>query len=600
MSQCIYKNEDGTICKEDALSKSSFCIFHEKLNKKDDGKCMYLFYNKLREGNGNFEGFILKDVNLKNENITEINTEVDFKNAIFYGNTIFDNVKFDGKTIFNGCKFRGLASFNNSKFLDKSDFEKVEFLNDLNFIRAELSKEVKFENAIFKGRTQFNHSHFRDSIYFGDCIFSKDTFFVETTFSGGASFSESEFLKSVSFFEVIFEKMVTFREVKFNGYTFINNCNFRGEGIFYDTSFSHWTIFNSSQFYNKVFFLKCNFSDVVDFTSTIFHEDAIFSSVFKALAEFSLSSFYRKGDFRFSHLNIVNFINSDLTNVNFDNINLSNCKFSGAMIDRARISNAKWDSDWRKKWRKIVLREEMETICGKYICTHCGTVDVAEGIKCRGCYRAFVNNAKSFDCPLCGHKNNAKTETCKNCSTKFTKKIENRDFQNKTQNYQNIENVYRNIKLSLQNEGNYDDAGEFYFNEMLMKRKGLFHKSKEEKKIIKKINYFFSWLLSHFYSKLCGYGEKPLRVVASWIVIILLFGGFYLITNSIIPSNGNDNLSTFDNFYFSVVTFTTLGFGDIQPSSTILLGKIASMAEALIGAFMMALFVYVFGRKMLR
>ena len=47
--------------------------------------------------------------------------------------------------------------------------------------------------------------------------------------------------------------------------------------------------------------------------------------------------------------------------------------------------------------------------------------------------------------------------------------------------------------------------------------------------------------------------------------------------------------------YFSVVTFTTLGYGDFQP----LVGwsRFLVSFEALLGAFTMALFVYTFARR---
>jgi hypothetical protein len=48
-------------------------------------------------------------------------------------------------------------------------------------------------------------------------------------------------------------------------------------------------------------------------------------------------------------------------------------------------------------------------------------------------------------------------------------------------------------------------------------------------------------------------------------------------------------------FYFSVVTFTTLGYGDLRPVHPI--SHLISSIEAFVGMFMMALFVLTFGRK---
>ena len=47
--------------------------------------------------------------------------------------------------------------------------------------------------------------------------------------------------------------------------------------------------------------------------------------------------------------------------------------------------------------------------------------------------------------------------------------------------------------------------------------------------------------------------------------------------------------------YFSVVTFTTLGYGDFQP--VVGLSRFFVSIEAIIGAFTMALFAYTLGRK---
>lgn len=47
------------------------------------------------------------------------------------------------------------------------------------------------------------------------------------------------------------------------------------------------------------------------------------------------------------------------------------------------------------------------------------------------------------------------------------------------------------------------------------------------------------------------------------------------------------------SLYFSIVTFTTLGYGDYRPRGAC---KILADATALIGAFMLALFILVLSR----
>jgi len=54
----------------------------------------------------------------------------------------------------------------------------------------------------------------------------------------------------------------------------------------------------------------------------------------------------------------------------------------------------------------------------------------------------------------------------------------------------------------------------------------------------------------------------------------------------------------FYNLYFSAVTFTTLGYGDIQPATPAT--QTLASVQSFLGALLMALLVYVFGRQSTR
>jgi len=114
-------------------------------------------------------------------------------------------------------------------------------------------------------------------------------------------------------------------------------------------------------------------------------------------------------------------------------------------------------------------------------------------------------------------------------------------------------------------------------------------------------------LLSKIFDLLCGYGERPKRVIVfSFLVIIfcsLLFFtvGIEFSGQPIIYQAGFSWSETLFNYlqclYFSVVTFTTLGYGDYIPVG---LSRVASALEAFTGSFTIALFVVVFVRKLTR
>ncbi|KYK38513.1 MAG: hypothetical protein AYK18_17015 [Theionarchaea archaeon DG-70] len=152
--------------------------------------------------------------------------------------------------------------------------------------------------------------------------------------------------------------------------------------------------------------------------------------------------------------------------------------------------------------------------------------------------------------------------------------------------FKELETIYRDSKQNMQRHGDYSRAGKFYYREMEMKRKG----SDSRKKRI--------WL--ELYNLLAGYGEKPERTAISALVTILAFAFIYWSISCLhYPEDVHTALEkAVSSLYFSFVTFTTLGLGDIHPVNS--LGRSLVCCEAVIGAFLIALFVVVFARKMMR
>jgi len=151
------------------------------------------------------------------------------------------------------------------------------------------------------------------------------------------------------------------------------------------------------------------------------------------------------------------------------------------------------------------------------------------------------------------------------------------------------EESYCNAKMAYTEAGAYEDAGKMYYEEMLMKRMRM--KKGSWKRFI-----------SYLYDLLCGYGEKPGKVVVCWLAIIVFFALIYLFPTGLSYS-GTLEVSdsflarAFHSLYFSAITFATLGSGNFEPKAYM---RPFIMVEALLGIFMIVLFVLVFGRKMMR
>ena len=70
---------------------------------------------------------------------------------------------------------------------------------------------------------------------------------------------------------------------------------------------------------------------------------------------------------------------------------------------------------------------------------------------------------------------------------------------------------------------------------------------------------------------------------------------FYFYNIIELPIGSGPIRTLFENLYFSAVTFTTLGYGDIQPASDA--AQLLASIESFLGALLMALLVFVLGRR---
>jgi len=106
---------------------------------------------------------------------------------------------------------------------------------------------------------------------------------------------------------------------------------------------------------------------------------------------------------------------------------------------------------------------------------------------------------------------------------------------------------------------------------------------------------FTTWLsaikeftLSFVYRWCSGYGEKPLRVGILSAILIFLYAAIYVAAGALSEPTYRAAL------YFSIVTFTTLGYGDITPAPQF---RLLAASEALIGLLFTGLFLFPLSRR---
>lgn len=270
---------------------------------------------------------------------------------------------------------------------------------------------------------------------------------------------------------------------------------------------------------------------------------------------------------------------------NFEKVNLMNANLQEANLERANLQEASLpDANLQKAVLGDANLQKAFLLGANLQEASLGGANLQEANLMSSSLRdakfneeTALQNANIFQCRL-------ENSTLKNAYKQLDKIV----IQEREKKYSEAKEVYLMLKNYFRQEGMYDISGEYYYREKLM-----------EKKLHRQNKRWIKWIGNNIYHGLSGYGEHPLLVLLWWCVIILFFGYVYWGLHGLVL-HGEPVTNPFDFFYFSVVTFTTLGFGDIQPNPDMTLIKIFAMTEALLGAFMMALFVLTFGRKMIR
>ena len=212
-----------------------------------------------------------------------------------------------------------------------------------------------------------------------------------------------------------------------------------------------------------------------------------------------------------------------------------------------------------------------------------------------------LKNANLTNCNLLGaNLENTKLENVNwGANNKVINELEaesallNEDITTANKKYKEAEDIYRSIKICLQNQTLGDDARIFFIRQMTVNRKQL------PKLSVKRI-----W--SKIIDLTTGYGEKLYNIIFTMLSIILISAILYGIEgvqyqNHILGFFGDTEyfgglIYVIGNLlYFSIVVYTTVGFGEIVPIG--MLGKSVMIFESIIGGLFLAIFIVAMYKK---
>jgi len=166
------------------------------------------------------------------------------------------------------------------------------------------------------------------------------------------------------------------------------------------------------------------------------------------------------------------------------------------------------------------------------------------------------------------------------------------------------ESFWRFVKQSAQEAGYYQLAGECFYNErsarLWKKLRGQNYDALTKLKKTARIIWSVRLLPEFIFGKmLFGYGERPVRVLLASAIIIVACAFFYSQPGQLVYRGPQTEPSFSQGLYFSTITFTTLGYGDLYPSAEGLCRQLA-MTEAVAGGCLMALFVVCLAKRFSR
>ena len=108
---------------------------------------------------------------------------------------------------------------------------------------------------------------------------------------------------------------------------------------------------------------------------------------------------------------------------------------------------------------------------------------------------------------------------------------------------------------------------------------------------------FARWVMSTANRLIWGYGERPFRTFLVALFIITVSAALYALSGQIRTSGEIRPISLLEGLYMSVITYTTVGFGDYLPVGWT---RGWAMLEALSGIFFAPLFLVALTRRYLR
>ena len=173
--------------------------------------------------------------------------------------------------------------------------------------------------------------------------------------------------------------------------------------------------------------------------------------------------------------------------------------------------------------------------------------------------------------------------------------------------YDYARTLFRDAALLYEREGDFESYSECFLESQKADRKRSFELwwqrkftddmsySEESVGVLVRLKWFFRWILNHASNLIWGFGERPGNTLLTAVGIVFVSACIYYFSKGLTFVAGGHHF--LDSIYFSVVTFTTVGYGDIVAVG---MTRMVAMLEALSGIIVTPLFLIGLTRRYLR
>ncbi|WP_153952801.1 pentapeptide repeat-containing protein [Halosegnis longus] len=593
-------NEAGVwTCPHAAEAQEDHCIFHLPVEEKDDADVVAAFLDAVDTATDKtdsdahrraveFLGAEFGTFDIGAASVTV--PHATFTGANFRGDADFESVTFAGPAAFSMVEFGGKATFREAAFNDEAVFTASQFHAAATFEDAHFHTGG-FESATFADSVNFSGAHFETATDFSDAVFAASVNFHASRFAervdfGHVSFTEVEFDAST------FEAHVSLLNATIQTEASFRNCSFEDE-LFALRASLHSGEFFQTTFGDRVTFHEADF-DGGTFRFAEFSREANFVGATFDRTSFRDVSFNGQARFRNARLESVDFGNAEFNNgVDFRELDLSSVIFSEANLTEADLMDA--DLRGVDMERSILSRATLsgaDLRGAKLADTSLGDVRIDEETRFLGdpsdnsdvSPHTLAAIRSRHTCVYDPGYDGGAGETDVDTAKSVYRALEELGGQHARPRLQARAFVRRQ---DLQTQGYWDDATAA--------------ESIEERLIAGA-----RWSRAKIARVTLLYGESPWRVIAWSLGIILSFALLYPLGGWMQPAEGApitytqivaNPVELLNAVYYSTLTYTALGFGDFQPVG---LGRLLTTVETGLGAVMLALLVFILGRRAAR